>query len=259
MNQQFRTALVKRSLGAALLALAFGASGSIICGQSASAPGKVPDLSGFWERRDDVGGGNFGGILEKIVPKASLTPEVIKANQEMAARQAQGEVVAFGSKWCLSNLYPFFMQHSAAWDLFQTQTEIMQAAEVHTFPRHIYLDGRKHPSAELLVPTVNGHSIGHWEGETLVVDTVGFVGGGGTPGGGRVGKNTHLVERFKLIEGGKKLTVQSTWEDPSIYTKPHTYELQYYKSEPGTYAYEETCHADDPKQSGSVVEPGQKY
>jgi hypothetical protein len=233
------------------LAFLLGASGNLLFAQ------KVPDLSGFWERHDDVGGGNFGGILEKIIPKASLTPEVVKANQETAARQAQGEVVAFGSKWCLSNLYPFFMQHSAAWDLFQTDTEIMQAAEVHTFPRHIYLDGRKHPAQP--VPTVNGHSIGHWEGDTLVVDTIGFTGGGGTPGGGRVGKNTHLVERFKLIDGGKKLSVTSTWEDPAIYLKPHTYEMQYYKSDPGTYAYEETCHADDPKQSGSVVAPGQKY
>jgi len=258
MNQQFRNTFGKRSAGA-LLALTLGGAGSALFAQTAPASAKVPDLSGFWERRDDVGGGNFGGILEKIIPKASLTPEVVKANQETAARQAQGEVVAFGSKWCLSNLYPFFMQHSAAWDLFQTQTEIMQAAEVHTFPRHIYLDGRKHPATNLLVPSVNGHSIGHWEGDILVVDTIGFVGGGGTPGGGRVGKNTHLTERFKLIEDGKKLSVQSTWEDASIYTKPHTYELQYYKSEPGTYAYEETCHADDPKQSGSVVAPGQKY
>ena len=147
----------KRSAGAALLALALGFVGSPLFAQS--APAKVPDLSGFWERHDDVGGGNFGGILEMIIPKASLTPEIVKANKEMAARQAQGEVVAFGSKWCLSNLYPFFMQHSAAWDLFQTDTEIMQAAEVHTFPRHIYLDGRKHPSPAQLVPSVNAFTL----------------------------------------------------------------------------------------------------
>jgi len=111
MNQRFCKTFVKCSAGAGLLALALGASGNLLLAQSASEPGKVPDLSGFWERRDDVGGGNFGGILEKLVPKAPLTPEVVKANQETAARQAQGEVVAFGSKWCLSNLYPFFMQH----------------------------------------------------------------------------------------------------------------------------------------------------
>ena len=49
-----------------------------------------------------------------------------------------------------------------------------------------------------------------------------------------------------------------TWDDPTVYLKPHTYELTYYKSEPGTYAFEEYCHADDPAQGGSVVEPPQK-
>jgi hypothetical protein len=150
------------------------------------------------------------------------------------------------------------MQHSAAWDLLQNRDEVIQVPEVHTFPRHIYLDGRKHPDAAHLQHTVNGHAIGHWENDTLVVDTVGFLGGGGTPGGGRVGKNTHLTERFRLSEGGKKLSVTFTWEDPSIYLKPHTYELQYYRSEPGTYAFEEYCHADDPLQGGSVVAPVQK-
>ena len=218
---------------------------------------KVPDLAGFWERKDDVGSGNFGGTLERV-PRASIKPEIVKANQEAAARAARGEVVSFGSKWCATNAYPFFMQHSAAWDLFQSQDEVVLVPEVHTFARHIYMDGRKHPDAAHLLHTVNGHAIGHWEGDVLVVDTVGFAGGGGTPGGGKVGKDTHLVERFRLIDGGKKLSVTFTWEDPAIYLKPHTYELQYYRSEPGTYAFEEYCHADDPLQSGSVVAPVQK-
>jgi len=237
-----------------VLTLYAGVGGSALLAQTAA---KVPDFAGFWERKDDVGGGTFGGTLEKI-PRASLKPEIIKANQEAAARAERGEVVSFGSKWCATNSYPFFMQHSAAWDIFQTQDELVQVPEVHTFPRHIYLDGRKHPPAENLAPSVNGHAIGHWEGDTLVVDTIGFAGGGGTPGGGRVGKDTHLTERFRLIEGGKKLSVTFTWEDPSIYLKPHTYELQYYRSEPGTYAFEEYCHADDPLQGGSVVAPVQR-
>ena len=229
----------------------------VAVGQSAQPKGPVPDLSGFWERKDDVGTGSFGGTLERI-PKASLKPEIIAANREMAARQARGEVVSLGSKWCLTNQYPFFMQHSAAWDIVQTEEEIVQVPEVHTFPRHIYLDGRPHPDAAHLERSVNGHAIGHWEGDTLVVDTIGFVGGAGTPGGGRVSPKTHLVERFRLRDGGKMLSVTFTWEDPSIYLSPHTYELTYHKSDPGTYAFEEYCHADDPVQGGSVVEPPQK-
>jgi len=226
-------------------------------GQNAPPKPSVPDLSGFWERKDDKGSGSFGGTLEGI-PKAALKPEIIAANREAAARQARGEVVSLGSKWCLTNQYPFFMQHSAAWDIVQTETEITQVPEVHTFPRHIYLAGRKHPDPAHLQPSVNGHAVGHWEGDTLVVDTIGFPGGAGTPGGGRVGPKTHLVERFRQLNGGKMLSVTFTWEDAEIYLKPHTYELTYHKSDPGTYAFEEYCHADDPAQGGSVVEPSQK-
>lgn len=225
--------------------------------QSVRQGTSVADLSGFWERKDDLGSGSFGGTLERI-PKAALKPEIIAANRQAAERQARGEVVSLGSKWCLTNQYPFFMQHSAAWDIVQTADEVVQVPEVHTFPRHIYLDGRPHPGPAHLELSVNGHSIGHWEGDTLVVDTIGFVGGAGTPGGGRVSPKTHLVERFRLRDGGKILAVTFTWEDPSIYLSPHTYELTYHKSDPGTYAFEEYCHADDPVQGGSVVEPPQK-
>src|SRR5262249_43604036 len=151
-------------------------------------------------------------------------PEIVAANREAAARQARGEVVSLSSKWCLTNQYPFFMQHSAAWDIVQTDDEIVQIPEVHTFPRHIYMDGRKHPDPAHFAPSVNAHAVAHWEGDTLVVDTVGFLGGAGTPGGGRVGPNTHLVERFRLLDGGKRLSVTFTWDDAAIYLKPHTYE-----------------------------------
>jgi len=216
------------------------------------------DFSGSWERRDDVGGGSFGGILEKIIPKAALKPEFIEANRREAARQRAGDVVAFSSKWCQTFHYPFFMQHSAAWHIVQTTDELIQIPEVHTFARHIYLDGRKHPDPAALVPNVNGHSIGKWQGNSLLVDTIGFVPGGGTPGGGRIGPATHLTETFTLLDAGKKLQVTFTWEDPSIFLKPHTYNFTYYKSAPDSYALEDYCHADEATQSGSVVEPKQQ-
>lgn len=224
----------------------------------AQSAGSGADFSGSWERRDDVGGGSFGGILEKIVPKAVLKPEFIEANRREAARQQAGDVVAFSSKWCQTFHYPFFMQHSAAWHIVQTTNELIQIPEVHTFARHIYLDGRKHPDPASLIPNVNGHSIGKWQGNSLLVDTTGFVPGGGTPGGGRIGPATHLTETFTLLDAGKKLQVTFTWEDPSIFLKPHTYDFTYYKSAPDSYALEDYCHADEATQSGSVVEPKQQ-
>jgi hypothetical protein len=247
-----KTMTRSRCLGAAIALLI---SGTCSFAQSGAS---VLDLSGSWERMDDVGGGSFGGILDKIIPKAALQPEIVKANQTAEARQRAGDVVAFSSKWCQTFHYPFFMQHSAAWHIVQTADEVIQIPEVHTFARHIYLDGRKHPDPASMMPNVNGHSIGKWQGNSLIVDTVGFEPGGGTPGGGRIGPATHLTEKFALLDGGKKLQVTFTWEDPAIFLKPHTYDFIYYKSAPGSYALEDYCHADEATQSGSVVQPKQQ-
>jgi hypothetical protein len=244
-------------LGCARLAVATVSVQGFVALAQTAPKSAVPDFSGFWERKDEVGGGNFGGTFAGV-PKASVKAEILEEAKRQAAAQAQGYVVSYGSRWCLTFSYPFFMQHSAAWDIVQTENEIEQVPEVHTYARHIYLDGRKRPDPDHLIRSVNGHSIGHWEGDVLVVDSIGFTGGGMTPGGGRVGPNTRLVERFKLLEGGKKLSVTSTWDDPDIYLKPHTYELTYHRSDPGTYAFEEYCHADDAAQAGSVVQPEQK-
>jgi len=63
--------------------------------------------------------------------------------------------------------------------------------------RNIYMDGRPHPSAETLTPTWLGHSVGRWEGETLVIDVVGFNEGSWIDMGGKPHTSKlHLVERF---------------------------------------------------------------
>jgi uncharacterized protein DUF6152 len=85
--------------------------------------------------------------------------------------------------------------------------------------RTIFLDGRKHPSASETF--VHGHSIGHWEGDTLVVETTNFA---ASP----VGLSTRLpgstkkrvFERFRLGQGGKVLLYSAALEDPVYLTKP---------------------------------------
>lgn len=92
---------------------------------------------------------------------------------------------------------------------------IFQTGGPHSF-RPIYLDGRPHP--EDLDPSYYGHSVGHWEDDTLVVDTVGFnergwLGARGIP----TTKQLHLVERFTRLDFDT-LRYEMTVDDPGAYT-----------------------------------------
>jgi hypothetical protein len=227
----------------------------------ANAATSMPDLTGFWERHDDVGAGSFGGLDEKI-PKADLINpqemprEVTQLPPTEGKPHKVGEAYVVTTSRC-GNGMPFMMGHSAALDIVQSTDEVLIIPE---FPstRHIYLDGRGHPAPGVLEPSNTGHSIGRWEGDVLVIDTVGMNAGGGIPGGGRKSPETRLIERYKLIDGGKRLSVTFTWDDPKIYRKPQTYEYIYYKDPPSTYALEEWCDSSDPLQRQSIVPPPQK-
>ena len=85
--------------------------------------------------------------------------------------------------------------------------------------RRIYTDGRPHPPEEEAWPSVMGHSIGHWEGHTLVVDTVNMMEGifdrTEAPHSDRV----HLMERITKIDNDT-LEIQMTIEDPVALTRP---------------------------------------
>ena len=84
--------------------------------------------------------------------------------------------------------------------------------------RRVWMDGREHPEDEY--PTLMGHSIGWWEGDTLVVDTrnveAGFMRPQGLPHTG----NLHLTERYTLLDGGERKQLEITIEDPEYYREP---------------------------------------
>ena len=89
----------------------------------------------------------------------------------------------------------------------------------HTY-RTIYMDGRSHPAD--LDPSFQGHSTGKWEGDSLIVDTVGFnekfwLSREGPPHTEKL----HLVEKFTRTDYNT-LNYQATMEDPNAYSKPWT-------------------------------------
>ena len=84
--------------------------------------------------------------------------------------------------------------------------------------RRIFMDGRSHPKD--LDPTTMGHSIGWWEGDTLVIETVGLREGWFRPEGVPYTGKARVVERLTLDNGGDKIHVALTLEDPEYYAKP---------------------------------------
>lgn len=120
-------------------------------------------------------------------------------------------------------------------DLYPMQIEFIEDAQVIKIrsqyfdqERTVYMDGRGHP--DISQRTHEGHSIGHWEGDVLVVDTTNFADNrspyqNGIPSGAQ----KHVVERYRLHEDGTRLTVEFTLEDPEyiVGSMTHTRDLLY--------------------------------
>ena len=104
--------------------------------------------------------------------------------------------------------------------------------------RTVYLDGRGHPESG--ERTTQGHSIGWWEGNVLVVDTINFadhrIGNGvGVPSGAE----KHVIERFQLSEDGTRMLIDVVLEDPEYLAAPFTGSLEWnYTPEFELFRYE---------------------
>jgi hypothetical protein len=170
--------------------------------------GKV-DLSGVWS-----GGGPVGDLAQGM-PAGEKIPLLPSAEKIMKARQSKDDPEAN----CLPTGVPRIAPYP--WRMVQTPTHIFILFEgnIHSF-RQIFMDGRKHP--EDPDPTWYGHSIGNWEGDTLVVDTVGFndkfwFDFRGHPHT----EQLHTIERYTRKDLGT-LVVETTIIDPGAYSKPFT-------------------------------------
>ncbi|MEX0828458.1 MAG: hypothetical protein WD005_05850 [Haliea sp.] len=109
---------------------------------------------------------------------------------------------------------------------------------IHERPdvRYIYTDGRAHPSSDLLVPTFDGHAVGHWEGDTLVVETIAMTPGVPVDRTGMVlSAEARITERIRKIDD-KTIENQLTIIDPLAFTEPWVVTRQYHKYEgPGAF------------------------
>jgi hypothetical protein len=173
-----------------------------------TADGK-PDFTGVWY---DIPGTPRPG--PKMKPWAL---EIEAQMKKILANNLGGADIQRPQAFCL----PLHATPTATpfpYRFVQTPTLMVQLTEFLAEGwRQIFMDGRPHPPADEWNPSWYGHSIGRWEGDTLVVDTVGF--NESTPGYGVHTEKLHVVERITRPSVGK-LHIQITADDPEAWTEP---------------------------------------
>jgi len=177
-------------------------------------PDGTPDFSGLWQgggsNSSDITKGLKAGEEVVMLPWAEAKMKTLKSQDD-----PQGNCLPSGVP--RGAPYPWRMvqtpTHKATTHIF-----IVYEGNIHSF-RQIFMDA-KHPDDP--DPTWYGHSVGHWEGDTLVVDTVGYndkfwfdyLGHPHTT-------KLHTIERYKRTDMDN-MTIEVTIDDPGTYTKPFT-------------------------------------
>jgi hypothetical protein len=210
--------------------------GAVPDGPPPKLPDGTPDLSGVW-----VGNGPIGDISTGLMPGEAI--ELLPAAKAlMESRMAADDPEAL----CLPTGVPRIAPYP--WRIVQTPAYgkathlfFLYEGNIHSF-RQIFMDGREHPDD--LEATWYGHSVGHWENDTLVIETVGFndlfwFDFVGHP------HSTQLrtVERYTRTKAAE-LEVVTTIYDPGAYAKPFTVKFTH-TLRPGWELMEYICNENN--------------
>ena len=192
-----------------------GASCAAPSGTDGDATENVADarnFAGIWL-------GPSGDLTTRLLPgeEIALTPYGAEKYRTVDHAQFPGNTcLPYGPNRGMAATNPYMIVQSS--DVIAVLTE-------HIDYRIFYMDGRAHPDDMLDYPEWMGHSIGRWEGDTLVVDTVGIRPESWLDRGGlQHSDQLHLIERFDKT-GADSFTWTVTVEDPVFFTKPWTYQL----------------------------------
>jgi hypothetical protein len=107
--------------------------------------------------------------------------------------------------------YPF--------QVIQTPAKTVIVQEMMRESRIVYMN-ENHTKPPQLRPSFMGHSIGHWEGDTLVIDTIGLLQERTQWDFAPISDKVHVTERIRKIDGGRKLENVVTIDDPTLYKQP---------------------------------------
>ncbi len=181
-------------------AMAVAAQAGSSGGSDRAGVGSPPDLTGIWMQDR----GNWE------IDELPFTPE---GRAKHATKRAPDSVEActvhhFGQTITAPFPVEILQREDRATFLYELQHEV----------RRVFMDGRGHP--ETLYPTIMGHSVGRWDGATLVVETAGFREGWFRPEGVPYSDQAHVTERYTLDASGDEIAVELVLTDPVYYTEP---------------------------------------
>jgi hypothetical protein len=176
-----------------------------------AALAKLPDFSGVWERGGG-GGGRGGG--RGAGPALTREYEAMRAAAVKAPQPEDNETAN-----CLPPGMPGIMGQPYPMEFLLTPGKVTIVIEAYTQVRHIYTDGRPLPAEPN--PKFFGTSIGRWEGDTLVVETIGFNDFVQIARGVPHSDKMKIVERFRLTDPNT-MVIETTIHDPVVLTAPYT-------------------------------------
>ncbi len=178
-----------------------------------------PDWTGIWE----VDWANKRGIRTPR-PQMKLTPDYQKKLDAFRAAQKQGENVQSEAANCVPPGLPGIMTQPYPIEFLYQPGKVVMLIEAYMQFRMVHTDGRKHPEDPDL--TYMGHSIGHWEGDTLVIDSVGFTTSTQIASGVPHSDQLRVVERIRRVSPDW-MEIQTTLTDPVVLAEPYTITTSY--------------------------------
>ncbi len=224
------------SLGALLAMLALGLP-------AAATAQPAPSISGAWGHAFPRPGQPVDPRLNTgPLPVPPLKPDYMAQWTALREKEkqadARGEPTAGQEAKCLPDGMPSLMFAIYPLEILQTPGRVTIIEEAFSQTRRIYLD---EPQGRIgdVEPGYYGHSVGHWDGDVLVVDTVGIKesvpGYRDTPHSDQ----EHITERFRLLDPNI-LEDQVTIEDPKVLDRPWSFRFAYTRL-PGYHMLEYVC------------------
>jgi hypothetical protein len=201
----------------------------------AELPQGAGQMDGIWEGSTGAG---VRGVFHRTNDDAPLTPDYAAKVRAALEAEKEGRLLYNPAINCVPEGMPHVMNAIYPIEIVTKPDMVLILAHYMGQVRRIYTDGRKHPAGR--DPSYLGHSIGHWEGDTLVVDTIGLKENGVISQGMPRSDEMRITERIRLID---RDTLQDdvTLIDPIALTRPWSGTLQYKRAAAGTEMTEFVC------------------